>query len=124
VSAGVISILIALTGVVPHYQPAQPPAKVIPRESALPPRSTHLTGVATWYRYVPGGAAAGPQLRRWLGPTWRGQRVKVCADTQCVSVTLSDWCLCSEGNRVIDLDIRTFAKLAQPSQGVLSVTVS
>lgn len=83
-------------------------------------------GVATWYDWRPGGAAAGPALRRALGPNWRGQRVRVCAGGRCVTVTLNDWCACGDrGGRptVIDLDRRSFAALAPPSRGVINVEV-
>lgn len=81
-----------------------------------------LRGVATWYAYVPGGAAAGPALRAALGPLWRGRTVSVCAGSACVVVKLSDWCQCY-GTRVVDLDAASFAQLAPLSRGVLTVTV-
>ena len=78
--------------------------------------------VATWYSYVPGGAAAGPALRSALGPHWRGTRIQVCAGSRCVAVVLSDWCACG-GGHVVDLDVRSFAALAPTSRGVLRVTI-
>jgi hypothetical protein len=81
------------------------------------------SGVATWYDYVPGGAAAGPGLRRALGSDWRGTTVLACYSGDCVRVKLSDWCLCSKGNRVIDLDDAAFRALAPTSMGVIPVTV-
>ena len=33
-----------------------------------------IKGRASWYNYVPGGAAAGPRLRAMLGKNWRGQQ--------------------------------------------------
>jgi rare lipoprotein A (peptidoglycan hydrolase) len=39
-----------------------------------------------------------------------------------VTVKLSDWCACPNG-RVIDLDVRSFARLADPSRGVITVEV-
>ena len=82
-----------------------------------------ITGIASWYRYVPGGAAAGPALRRALGPGWRGTVVTVCA-SRCIQVTLSDWCGCNTANeKLIDLDRASFAQLADPSRGVVKVTV-
>jgi hypothetical protein len=81
-----------------------------------------LTGKATWYDYVPGGAAAGPALRKALGSHWRGRSVSACRGDTCVTVTLSDWCACGHG-RVIDLDDRSFAKLAPLSAGVITVKV-
>jgi hypothetical protein len=99
---------------------AQPQAEVI-----RPAPEGRLTGRATWYAYVPGGAAAGPALRKWLGKGWRGTKVTVCHGAgNCVRVTLSDWCLCSKGNRIIDLDVRAFASLVPTSRGITSVTVT
>jgi hypothetical protein len=92
----------------------------------------HLSGIASWYAYVLGDAAAGPALRAWLGPDWRGQRVTVCAirhsdiPTPCVVVTLSDFCRCQtnpDSVKVIDLDVRSFAQLADPSRGIVVVTI-
>jgi len=83
-----------------------------------------LIGTATWYGTGPGAghAAAGPELRRALGPGWRGTTVQVCAD-RCVTVVVDDWCGCP-GGRVIDLSDEDFARLAPLSVGVLRVTVS
>lgn len=87
---------------------------------------TGLSGQATWYSYVVGQAAAGPRLRAALGPGWRGRVVTVCATgtRRCITVTLSDWCACQPPTRLIDLDVRSFAALADPSRGVISVTVT
>jgi hypothetical protein len=72
-----------------------------------------IGGRATWYD-APSShdAAAGPLLREALGSHWRGQWVRVCGNGvdpvwnlhRCVTVQLSDWCLCSKGRRLIDLD--------------------
>ena len=79
-----------------------------------------LRGIATWYDYRRGHAAAGPELRRALGAGWRGTAVLVCAD-RCVRVVLSDFMV---ADRLIDLDRRSFAVLADPSRGILAVTVT
>lgn len=103
---------------------AQPPAPAPgagPAPAGAP--AAVLRGTATWYAYVPGGAAAGPALRRALGPGWRNRTVTVCAGGRCVRARLSDWCRCP-GGRAVDLDVRSFARLAPPSRGVLPVTVS
>lgn len=81
-----------------------------------------LSGLATWYRWHPGEAAAGPRLRSWLGSGWRGQTVRVCSGA-CITVRLTDWCLCGHG-RVIDLDSRSFARLGPLSAGVLRVVIT
>jgi hypothetical protein len=105
-------------------------AERVPAEPVQPPkvrtgaRSRIVSGVATWYRYHVGGAAAGPALRKALGADWRGTTVTVCneADT-CVDAALTDSCWCPKGNRVIDLDSRLFDDLAPLGTGVLAVTV-
>jgi hypothetical protein len=113
-----VSIAVPATDMRPIDQPE-------PR-SETTQHGRRLTGVASWYDYVPGGAAAGPALRSALGKDWRGTKVRVCADTDCVSVTLSDWCQClwkQDGERIIDLDVRSFAKLAPTAQGLAKVEV-
>jgi len=87
--------------------------------AVMPPS---ITGQATWYSWHPGQAAAGPGLRAWLGKGWRGTTVQVCAKT-CISTRLTDWCAC-KGERIIDLDSRSFRALAPLSQGIVPVTVS
>lgn len=79
-------------------------------------------GTASWYRWHGGEAAAGPALRSALGPHWRGQVVRVCAGPRCIPVRLTDWCQCL-GTRLVDLDSRSFARLAPLRQGILSVTI-
>lgn len=84
----------------------------------------HLTGLATWY-VVPGRvAAAGAEVRRWLGPGWRGESVTVCRATSeaCVRVRLVDWCACP-GRRVIDLSPSAFSVLAELNVGVVAVEI-
>lgn len=86
-----------------------------------------IGGVSTWYDYHEGQAAAGPTLRELLGSDWRHSIVTVTGpDGSSVTVELTDWCLCTGGptDRVIDLDRRDFAKLADPSVGVVAVTVA
>jgi len=78
-----------------------------------------LVGAATWYRYHPGQAAAGPRLRAALGSHWRGRYVRVNG----LRVRLTDWCACPFG-RVVDLHVGDFARLARPSTGVLRVSVA
>jgi len=93
-----------------------------PHAVTSPPR-TALRGTATYYAYRTGQAAAGPALRAFLGKNWRGTVVTVTANGRTVTARLTDWCLCSSA-RVVDLDKRSFAKLADPSRGVIHVTVS
>lgn len=89
--------------------------------------STAIHGRASWYAYVPGGAAAGPKLRAALGPNWRGKIVTVHANGRTVRVRLTDWCQCYRGTateRLIDLDIRAFARLSDPASGLVKVSVT
>ena len=79
-----------------------------------------MTGISSWYQYVPGQAAAGPALR--VGD-WRGRTVTVRANGVEISVRLTDFCQCY-GTRLIDLDVRDFARLAPLSQGLQEVTIS
>lgn len=84
-----------------------------------------LSGIASWYRYVPGQAAAGPRLRAMLGD-WRGTVVVVSRDGFSVRTQLSDWCQCHEGQpdeRLVDLDARTFSQIAPLSRGLVVVDV-
>ena len=64
-------------------------------------------------------AAAGAELRKG---DWRGRTVTVCAGSDCIRVTLIDWCAC-EGNRVIDLYGDAFRRLAPLGEGVIPVVV-
>ena len=86
-----------------------------------------IRGVASWYRYIPGHAAAGPALRRALGPAWRGKVVRVVRRTETGThfalVKLTDWCACPNG-RIVDLDVRSFARLGSPSLGLVRIEVT
>jgi hypothetical protein len=83
-----------------------------------------LHGTATWYAASSGRFAAGPELRAWIGPAWRGKAVTVCAGDRCVSGRLLDWCACRSGHRVVDLPAVDFSRLGPLSRGVLRVTVT
>jgi len=103
------------------YQAAHP---VSPMPSPSPGPSYSVTGVATWYAWRSGEAAAGGPLRDALGPDWRGRLVTVTGPTGAVVVVrLTDWCACP-GGRIIDLDRRAFATLADPALGVLKVVAT
>lgn len=79
------------------------------------------------------GAAAGPALRAFLGPEWRGSRVRACRSGWagdgiqiCVEVVLDDWCECYRGTkteRVIDLGDDAFRQLAPLSRGLVGVEI-
>lgn len=80
-------------------------------------------GVASWYRWRPGEAAAGPALRRALQGRYEGRVVLVDG----IRVRLTDWCQCYEGTpqeRIIDLDRATFARIAEPDRGLVKVEVT
>lgn len=83
-------------------------------------------GVASWFVASESSAAAGPALRAFLGPSWRGQRVRVSAGGRSVVVTLSDWCLCIVGRseRLIDLSASAFSRLAPLPAGLVRVEVA
>jgi len=99
-------------------------------QSKLPPTKVRARGSATWYcldgvsscHYARSGgmyAAAGSELRKG---DWRGRTVTVCAGSDCIRVTLIDWCGCP-GNRVIDLYGDAFRRLAPLGAGIVPVTV-
>ena len=99
-------------------------------QSKRPPTKVRARGSATWYclegvspcHYARSGgmyAAAGAELRKG---DWRGRTVTVCAGSDCIRVTLIDWCAC-EGNRVIDLYGDAFRRLAPLGKGVIPVSV-
>lgn len=90
--------------------------------TATPPRHT-ITGPATWFRSPAGVSAAGPLLRKAIGASWRGTRVRVCASGRCIVTALGDWCACG-GGRLIDLDSRLFGRLAPLGRGVIRVEVT
>lgn len=110
-----------------------PTPRPTPRPTVAPtPRAAPgpggLAGLATWYRYHPGQAAAGPRLRLYLGPHWRGTTVVVCGGhgDVCFKVVLTDWCLCTAdgARRIIDLDRSDFEQLTGADRGRVTVTVS
>ena len=102
----------------PGHGTQAPKATGMRAAPSKPPRTAStLRGTATWYAYRRGEAAAGPALRAALGPGWRGSVVYV----EGLRVRLTDW---MRADRLIDLDSRTFAALAELSRGVLPVTVS
>lgn len=99
-----------------------PSASPLPGGTPSPSPGISLDGVASWYRWRPGEAAAGPALRRLLGDSWRGSTVTIRRGSRSVSVRLTDWCGCP-GGRIVDLDRRSFAVLGDPSRGLLRVEV-
>jgi hypothetical protein len=127
VSAAVVRIaLVALLIGVPKGPEAGVIRSVTDPESAVtlsaPRRS--VSGQATWYRWRPREAAAGPALRRALG-NWRGRVVTVCRIERtaavCAKVTLTDF---MRADRLVDLDLHTFTLFAPRERGVVKVTVT
>ena len=130
-----LALALLVSPVTPHSggpaNPVEPFEPFEPFEPSSSSSTTSVRGSATWYAYHIGQAAAGPRLRSALGTHWRGKVVTVWYTfkrgthtiTRYVHVRLTDWCACPRG-RVIDLDRRSFAALASPSAGVLSVRVT
>jgi hypothetical protein len=96
--------------------------------TALPAPTAAVTpvrGIATYYAYHAGQAAAGPRLRAMLGSHWRGRYVTVRYGAKHIRVRLTDYCVC-RSSVVIDLDTRDFNRLRPPAWlwGVARVTVA
>ena len=105
------------------------PRSTVRLRSSLPFSTGHhrLTGVATYYAYVSGGAAAARALREAIGPGWRGTTVTVWYGGRHRTVVLSDYEASLVPGRVIDLDGRTFAALVGSgwlAQGIAEMTVT
>ena len=88
-----------------------PPGRPCRRRVITPPATRPgTTMVPGWY------AAAGPSLRRAIGPGWRNWIITVCSGTRCVDgVRLSHRCACGSGHArptVLDLSLGTFSRIA------------
>lgn len=104
-------------------------SETVPRNAGNYPT---LTGVASWFCRPPSSvctkgypascqcAAAGPRVRAWLGPDWRGSEVYVSTEDRSIRVRLVDFCACPTG-KVLDLFASSFAFLAPLSRGVIEV---
>lgn len=95
----------------------------VPRLSVAPA----IRGRASWYSARGSVAAAGPALRKALGPGWRGTWVRVSAGSRSVLVRLDDWCQCytgTRGERLVDLSDDDFAVLAPLASGVMRVRIT
>jgi hypothetical protein len=122
-TALIAATILALATLMPaRHVPDRPPLAVTTRIAASPSRH-HIRGGASWFASPANVSAAGPLLRRAIGPRWRGTRVLVCSSGRCVPTVLGDWCACP-GSRIIDLDDNVFARLAPLSRGVREVTVT
>jgi len=81
-----------------------------------------IRGSASWFRSPRGVSAAGPALRRALGPGWRGTRVRVTGPAGSATTTLGDW---MRANRLIDLDDDVFPAVCGPlSRGICKAKVT
>lgn len=117
----------------------KPTQKPVQKQPILTGKS--LVGIATWYCDPPisgcmkihptGGyyAAAGPSLRKALGPNWRGTVLTVCGSSKhhiainCVfGVVLADWCACGD-NHPIDLYSDVFKKIGPLYLGRVKVII-
>lgn len=119
----------------------KPQVQVKPKPTRKPVIVTvdgRITGDASWYcnanrargplsicmaahpdtRGFDAYAAAGPRLRRALGPNWRNR----CVWVNGIPVVLADWCRCPDG-RVIDLyaDVAEKLGLLRRGHGVVVV---
>ena len=69
-------------------------------------------------------AAAGPEIRRLLGPGWRGRYVTVTTGRASVTVRLIDTCQCY-GSRLVDLYSSVWGGLGVPlSAGLVDIEVT
>jgi hypothetical protein len=84
-----------------------------------------VAGVATFYAYHQGQAAAAARLRDLLGPSWRGMVVRVDGPLGHLYVRLTDWESSLIPGRLIDLSSEDFLTLCGPlSRGICSVVVT
>ena len=96
-----------------------------PRPVPLVPPYVGIKGVATFYAYHPGQAAAARRLRDALGPNWRGMTVRVCGPLRCLRIVLTDYESSTIPGRLIDLDRSDFARLCGDlGRGVCDVVVT
>ena len=112
---------VEVAGSSPALASSTPPSS--PRPTIRPPR-TYLSGVATFYAYNSGQAAAAKPLRDELGAGWRGSFVRVCHDGLCLRLRLTAWEASLIPGRLIDLSSQDFRRICGPlSKGVCAVTV-
>lgn len=109
----------------PHLPASEPRPEASPTGEV---GTALVGGYATWYDAACHPcAAAGPALREFVGPDWRGSVVEVCGPAgACVSVALLDWCACGERHgqpTLLDLDRRSFARLAAPTAGLVAISI-
>ena len=84
-----------------------------------------ISGVATFYAYNAGQAAAAKPLRDYLGAGWRGAFARVCHYGLCLRIRLTDSEASLIPGRLIDLSSQDFRRICGPlSQGICEVEVS
>jgi hypothetical protein len=85
-------------------------------------QSSIESGVASWFNSYGPGLYAAVNSYRFGDPRYN---VRVCLQdgSKCVTVVVRDYCQCP-GNRIIDLSRDAFSRLADPSVGLVPVTVS
>jgi hypothetical protein len=85
-------------------------------------QSSIESGVASWFNSYGPGLYAAVNSYRFGDPRYS---VRVCLQdgSKCVVVVVRDYCQCP-GNRIIDLSRDAFSRLADPSVGLVPVTVS
>jgi hypothetical protein len=85
-------------------------------------QSSIESGVASWFNSYGPGLYAAVNSYRFGDPRYS---VRVCLQdgSKCVTVVVRDYCQCP-GNRIIDLSRDAFSRLADPSVGLVPVTVS
>ena len=109
----------------PTPKPTDHPEKK--RVSHPPPkpvrRVRNIVGKASWFATGKDGyyAAACYDLRKAIGPDWRGRHVILSHGGEWFGVVLNDWC--GSHDKLIDLSDEAFNALAPLSRGVIKVGV-
>jgi hypothetical protein len=104
-----------------------PPAAPTVAGGLIPPYVAEkgVAGIATFYAYHQGQAAAAARLRDALGPNWRGMVVRVDGPLGSLNVRITDYESSKIPGRLIDLSSADFLTLCGPlSRGICSVVVT
>lgn len=117
-----VPVTVGITPIQPSILPSGSPG---PTTRPVRPPRTYLSGVATFYVYITGQAAAAKPLRDFLGAGWRGSFVRVCHDGLCLRIRLTDWESSLLPGRLVDLSSQDFRRICGPlSQGICEVRIS
>ncbi|HMD45910.1 MAG TPA: septal ring lytic transglycosylase RlpA family protein [Acidimicrobiales bacterium] len=96
-----------------------PPPTTTTTAPPPPPAPTHSeTGIATWYSEAPAGTCASPTLT--FGTVLEVTNVATGASTSCVVADRE----ADNPGRVVDMSYSGFSAIADPSAGVVTVTIS